>query len=199
MRELLIATSNKGKLPGITLGLKGLPFEYLTLADVPNLGEVEETGETFEGNAIIKAITYALRSGKLTLADDSGVEADALGGRPGVQSARYVAGSDKDRYMKVLEEMKDVPDELRTGRYVDVIAVCDPDQNFKVMTWRGECLCHITREPMGDHGFGYDPIFIIDELQKTFGECTVEELEGFNHRSRALAKAYPYLAKIYER
>lgn len=197
MRELLVATMNKGKVPGIQLGLKGLPFQIISLLDLPESREVEETANSFEGNAIIKAMTYAMRTGKLTLADDSGVKVDALNGRPGVRSARYVPGTDEDRYRKVLEEMKDVPDEKRTGRYVDMIAICDPEQGYRVMTFRGECECMVLREPSGTKGFGYDPIFRINELGKTFGECELEELEGIGHRSRALAKAREILLKEF--
>lgn len=197
MRELLIATGNKSKLPGLRIGLAGLPFEILTLNDIDKHGEVEESAETIEGNAIIKAMTYAIRSQKLTLADDSGLEVDALDGRPGVRSARYVPGIDSDRYQKVLDEMKDVPDEKRTARFVSVIAICDPQKDYKVSTSRGTCEGRIIHEPKGTHGFGYDPIFYANVLKKTFAESPIEELAPVSHRGNAMAKAREALLKEF--
>jgi XTP/dITP diphosphohydrolase len=197
MREILLATSNAGKIPGIKQGLEGVSFSYKTLVDFPHIGDVEENAATMEGNAIAKAMSYAVRSAMLTIADDSGVEVDALDGRPGVKSARYVQGSDEDRYRAVLAEMENVPDEKRTGRYVAVIAVCDPQQNYRVMTWRGECEGIILREPRGSGGFGYDPIFEIAGLGKTFAELSIDELVGVSHRSKAFAEAREMLKKEF--
>ncbi|MCR4325742.1 MAG: RdgB/HAM1 family non-canonical purine NTP pyrophosphatase [Patescibacteria group bacterium] len=188
MRELLIATSNPGKLREIRDALGDIPFEVLTLAGVEAGEEVEETGETFEENAILKAKTYGERTGKLTLAEDSGLEVDALGGRPGVMTARYAEGSDEDRYHKLLDEMKHVPDEKRGAQFRAVVAIYDPEGG-KVHTRTGAYRGRITREPSGAGGFGYDPIFFSDELQKVGAEMSPQEKNSVSHRGKAIAKA----------
>lgn len=190
MRELLIATRNEGKMPEIRHALEGVPFTVLDINDVPALSgfEPEETGATFKENAVLKAKAYGARSGMLTLADDSGIEVDALHGEPGVKSARYAPGSDADRNAKLLEVMKDVPDGQRTARMVSAIAIYDPTSG-KSETCRAEVRGKITREPRGTRLFGYDPIFLYDEAGKTGGEMTVKEKDGFSHRGKALAKA----------
>ena len=190
MRELLIATRNEGKMPEIRHALEGLPFTILDVNDVPALSAVypEESGKTYEENAIIKVKEYGMKSGMLALADDSGIEVDALGGRPGVQSAYYAPGTDADRYTKLLRELKDVPDEKRTARFVSVIAIYDPVSG-KLRTCNGTNAGRIMREPVGDRPFGYDPVFFYDEAGKTGGEMTVEEKDGYSHRGKALAKA----------
>lgn len=187
MRELLIATRNMGKFPEMVNGLSGLPFAMKSAREVAALDsfEPEETGATFEENAILKATEYGEKAGMLTIADDSGVEVDALGGEPGVKSARYVAGSDTDRYEAVLTKMVDVPNEKRTARFVSVIAVYDP-LTKKIETTRGECTGHVLREPRGERGFGYDPIFYVDEIGKTFAEASLEEKQRIDHRGKAL-------------
>lgn len=189
MREMLIATHNKGKIPEMENGLSGLDFRFLTMddTDIDPSFRVDEVGETFEGNALIKAFICGKKSGKLTIADDSGVEIDALGGEPGVMSARYAEGTDKKRYEIVLEKMQNVADEKRTAKFVSVIALYDPVSD-KVRTTRGECLGRITREPKGERGFGYDPIFFADELGKTYAEATLEEKQSVDHRGKALKK-----------
>ncbi|MDP2648578.1 MAG: RdgB/HAM1 family non-canonical purine NTP pyrophosphatase [bacterium] len=188
MRELLIATSNQGKLREIREALGEIPFEMLTLADVESGEDVEETGATLEENAILKARTYGERTGKLTLAEDSGLEVNSLGGRPGVMTARYATGSDEDRYRKLLDEMKDAPDEKRGARFRAVAAVYDP-KGGKVRTCEGEYRGKIAREPRGAGGFGYDPIFFSDELQKMGAEMSAEEKNSVSHRGKAIAKA----------
>ena len=124
----------------------------------------------------------------LTLADDSGIEVDALGGAPGIQSARYAAGTDADRNTKLLDAMKDVPAEKRVARFVTVIAIYDPPSG-NVRTCREEVFGQITPEPRGERPFGYDPVFLYDEAGKTGGEMTIEEKNRYSHRGRALAKA----------
>src|SRR3989344_2992963 len=189
MRELLIATRNEGKMPEIRHALEGLAFHIVDINDVPELTgfEPEEHGATFEENAIIKAKEYGAWSGMLTLADDSGVEVDALNGEPGIKSARYVPGSDADRYRKLLEVMKDVPDEKRTARFTVVIAMYDP-KNDRIQTCEGIAEGHITREPRGERPFGYDPVFFYDEAGKTGGKMTIEEKDKYSHRGKALTK-----------
>ncbi|MEN9561684.1 MAG: hypothetical protein RIQ56_957 [Candidatus Parcubacteria bacterium] len=188
MRELLIATRNTNKIPGLMVYLTGLPLQPISLSDVGDTAEVSETAQTFEGNAIIKACTYAFRSGKLTLADDSGFVVDALHGKPGVLSARYVPGRDIDRYEKVLEEMREIPERERSARYVAAIAICDPNRGYEVRTAVGICEGLVAREPRGHNGFGYDPIFYANELKKTFAEATLEEKSPVSHRGKAMAE-----------
>jgi XTP/dITP diphosphohydrolase len=190
MRQLLIATRNEGKMPEMRHGLEGVPFIIIDINDVPALGkyEPEESGSTYEVNALIKAKEYGARAGILALADDSGIEVDALGGEPGVQSARYAEGTDADRNAKLLSVLKDVPDEKRGARFVSVIAIFDPTSG-KARTCRAEVYGQLTREPRGGRPFGYDPIFLYNEAGKTGGEMTLEEKDNFSHRGRALAKA----------
>ena len=190
-RKLLIATRSKGKFPEIVSLLEGMPFEFLNLNDVPDIPkgyEVEEPAETFEGNAIIKAMTLGKKSGLLTLADDAGLEVDAMGGRPGVYSARYAPGTDEDRYVKLLSELKNIPENERTARFKAVIAIYDPE-NDKVRTCDGTYEGIIAREPKGTSGFGYDPVFYCVKLGKTTAEMTLEEKNSVSHRGEALRKA----------
>jgi XTP/dITP diphosphohydrolase len=189
MRKLLVATHNAGKLEEMRKLLAGLPFEVISMddTDIPKEWRVDEAGETFEGNALIKAMLTGKRSGLLSIADDSGVEIDALGGEPGVRSARYVEGSDEDRYRAVLQKMQGVPDEKRTARFVSVVALHDPDID-RVRVARGECEGRILREPAGERGFGYDPIFYVEEMGKTYAEATLEEKMRIDHRGKAIAK-----------
>jgi len=190
MRELLIATRNEGKMPEIRHALEGVPFIVIDLNDVPELDgfEAAETGATFEENASIKAKVYGEKTSLLALADDSGLEVDALGGAPGIQSARYAVGTDADRNRKLLKVMKDVADEKRTARFVTVIAIYDPVRK-QLETCREEVYGRITREPRGERPFGYDPIFLYDEAGKTGGEMSVAEKNQYSHRGKALAKA----------
>ena len=194
-KKILIATRSKGKFPEIVSKLKGLPFEFLNLNDVGNLPqdyEVDEPAMTFEGNAIIKAMTFGKKTGFIVLTDDSGLEVDALDGRPGVYSARYVSGTDEDRNRELLKELKDVPDHKRGAQFRCVIALYDP-QNEKIRTCDGVCRGRIVREPKGENGFGYDPIFYSEELGKTTAEINLEEKNSISHRGKALEKAYRIL------
>ena len=199
MKQLLIATRNKGKFPEIVAELQGLPFEFLSLMDVKNLPpdfEVEEPAMTFEGNAIIKAMTIGRKTGLITLAEDSGLEVNALNGMPGVYSARYASGSDEDRCNKLLEEIKDVPDEKRGAQFRAVIAIYDPEAN-KIRTCEGVCMGRIIREPKGNNGFGYDPIFYREEFRRTTAEMTVAEKNSISHRGIALREARKILEKEF--
>ncbi|HVU75875.1 MAG TPA: RdgB/HAM1 family non-canonical purine NTP pyrophosphatase [Candidatus Paceibacterota bacterium] len=198
MREILIATRNKGKVPEIAAGLAGLGLEFKSVLDVPALEgfEPEETGNTFEANAEIKAAEYGAKAHMITIADDSGLEIDALHGEPGIRSARYVEGADVDRYRAVLAKMQDIPDERRTARFVSVIALYDPEAD-KVLTTRGECAGRILHEPKGEHGFGYDPIFFADGIGKTFGEATLEEKQSVDHRGKALLQMRAMIEREY--
>lgn len=198
MRELLIATGNKGKFPEITAVLSGVPFTFINLNDLGYAEgyEVEEPGSTFESNAIVKAMTWGKRSGKLTIAEDSGFVVDALDGRPGVYSARYIEGTDTDRLNKVLKEMRDVPDEKRTARFMAVVAIYDPERGDKVRLCEGSTDGIVTREAIGTSGFGYDPIFRYNDTGKTGGEMTKEEKNAVSHRGRAMRKAKELLLEF---
>ncbi|MGD0328719.1 MAG: RdgB/HAM1 family non-canonical purine NTP pyrophosphatase [Minisyncoccia bacterium] len=190
-RKVLIATRSKGKFPEIVSLLQGLPFEFVNLNDVPELPkdyEVEEPGTTFEGNAIIKAMTLGKKTGFLTLAEDAGLEVEALGGRPGVYTARYAPGTDADRNTKLLGELDGVPDEKRTARFRTVIAIYDPDTD-KVRLCEGTYEGRIATAPRGTNGFGYDPVFFSIKLGKTSAEMTLEEKNSISHRGIAIRKA----------
>ncbi len=189
-RKLLIATRNKGKIAEISLELNDLSFETIGLdeADVSKDFEVEEPAMTMEGNALIKAFAYGRKTGLLTLAEDAGLEVDALFGRPGVFSARYAAGTDEDRYKKLLNELKNFSEEKRGAQFRAVVALYDPATE-KVRTCEGIYRGVIAKEPKGVNGFGYDPIFYNLELNKTNAEMTKEEKNLISHRGIALRKA----------
>lgn len=198
MKRLIVATHSKGKFPEIVSKLGDVPFEIVNLLGAgfaPDF-EVEEPGMTFEGNAIIKAMTFGMLTGEMTLADDSGIEVDALNGRPGVYSARYAPGTDEDRYRKLLGEMEDVPEEKRGAQFHCVIAIFDP-KTKKIRTCEGICRGKILREPRGDHGFGYDPVFFHEATGKTTAEMTVEEKNAVSHRGNALKLAREVLLKEF--
>ena len=199
MRQLLIATRSKGKFQEIVAGLSGLLFELVNLNDIPELPkvyEVEEPASTFEGNAIIKAMTLGKKTGMLTLAEDAGLCVDALDGRPGVRTARYAPGTDVDRYTKLLGELQGVPEEKRQAKFVAVIAIYDPE-NDRVRTCEGIYEGLITTEPIGENGFGYDPVFFNVELGKTNANMNLEEKNEVSHRGKALKKAKKILEKEF--
>ncbi len=188
--ELLLATTNEGKIKELRkiLGDEGL--ELLSLGDWAI--EVEETGETFAENALLKARTYHQVSGLPTLADDSGLEVEALNGAPGVYSARYAGAeaSDLDRMMKLLDEMKEVPTEKRGARFVCVAAIVwSGDEHVFVGEARGTLL----KELRGEGGFGYDPIFYYAPLEKTFAELTNKEKAEVSHRGIAFRQLATWL------
>jgi XTP/dITP diphosphohydrolase len=190
MRELVIGTGNKGKLKEFDAYLRDLPFKLLSLTDVfPEGVEIKEPGETLEGNAIIKAMTIGKRTGKLTLADDTGLEVDALGGEPGVRSARFAPGTDEDRQNFLLEKMRDVPDGKRGGQMRCVLAIYDPERDDKVRVVSGVMKVSIAREPRGNLGFGYDSVMCVEETGRMHAEETTEERNKTSHRGKALGKA----------
>jgi len=199
MKKLLIASKNKGKVSEIKNTLADMGFEILSLEDVPGddkLKEVEEPAITYEGNAIIKAMTIGNRFRMLTLADDTGLEIDALDGRPGVNSSRYADGTTAGRNKSVLDEMRGMPDEKRTARFRSVIAIYDPETE-KVQTCEGKIEGIIAREPKGENGFGYDPIFYVPELEKTLAEISFSEKSSRDHRARAMSKVKEILREYF--
>jgi XTP/dITP diphosphohydrolase len=193
MTKLLIATTNAGKVAEIAELLSDLNYEVLGLADLPQaLPDVEETGTTFEANALLKAEYYYAQTGLLSLADDSGLEVDALDGRPGVYSARYagVGASDAARVAKLLAELRDVPATERTARFVCTIALIGP--GVREM-FTGTCTGVIADAPRGANGFGYDPVFIEPSAERSFAELTRAEKAAISHRGRALKQVKTWL------
>jgi XTP/dITP diphosphohydrolase len=193
--KLLLATNNKGKIREYKSLLRGIPYEIVTLAEQGITTEVAEVGGSFEENARLKASTPAKESGLLSLADDSGLEVDALGGEPGSLSHRYAGegATDEDRINYLLSRLKDVPDKERTARFRCVIAIAAP--NGRVELCSGICRGIITTTPKGDRGFGYDPIFYLPEFGKTMAELTLEEKNRVSHRAKAAEKARELLMK----
>lgn len=195
--KLVIATSNKGKLSEFEKLLKPLNIEVLSLKDFPHLGEIEENGETFAANALIKAKTVAGTTGLISLADDSGLEVDCLKGLPGVHSARFAGEprDDKANNGKLLSLLEGVPLEKRTARFKCIIAIIDLDG--KEYTAEGSCEGLIINEEKGGAGFGYDPLFYVPEYQKTFAELDMETKNKISHRGIATEKAMKILYKIF--
>jgi XTP/dITP diphosphohydrolase len=187
--RLVVATTNQGKLKEIVRLLEGLSVEVLSLADYPSMPEAEETGSTFAENAIQKAIHAAQFTGEIALADDSGLEVDALGGEPGIRSSRFAGpgATDAQRNALLLEKMKAVPDEKRTARFHCVAAVASPAGESQ--TFDGVCEGRIIHEPRGNNGFGYDPLFYIPERDKTMAELPAEVKNRISHRAKAMAAA----------
>ena len=196
MRRLVIATKNEGKAREIARILADSGFEIYSLRDYPSMTEPEETASTFAGNAEIKALAAANHTGELAIADDSGLVVDALDGAPGVYSSRFAGegATDEDRNAKVLELMKDVPDDRRTARFVAVAAVAEPGRI--IGTAEGTVEGIITREPCGTNGFGYDPIFYVKELGKTTAELSPNEKNLISHRGKAFRAAKEILARM---
>ena len=197
--ELLIATGNKGKVAELRSLLAGLPLRLRDLAEFPSAREVEETGQTFADNASLKAQGYAAQIGLWTLADDSGLEVDALGGAPGVFSARYGGEglTDAGRVERLLTELSRVAARDRRARFVCVIAIADPHGHVMNL-WTGTCEGQIIHAPRGTHGFGYDPIFLPDGFEQTFGELPAEIKHDISHRARALKAARSFLVNHFQ-
>ena len=186
MKKIVIATQNKGKAKDFETMLAPLGYEVLTLRDVAQDMDVEETGVTFEENAILKAEAVSHALGIPVISDDSGLEIDALNGEPGVYSARYagLAKSDGANIDKVLEKLAGVPDNERTARFRCVLAVAAPGQ--KTETFSGSCEGIILHERRGNNGFGYDPIFFAPEQDKAMAELEPREKAAISHRGNAL-------------
>ncbi len=184
---ILIATRNRHKLEEIRGILAGSGIELLGLDDCEGIPEVEEDRDSFEGNAMKKAEISAKATGRLAMADDSGLEVDALGGAPGVYSARYSGEpvSYRRNNQKLLKEMDGVSD--RQARFVCVVALCGPGGECR--TVRGTCEGVIVEEPRGDMGFGYDPLFVADGESRTFAEMEEAEKNRLSHRYRAFERA----------
>jgi XTP/dITP diphosphohydrolase len=197
LTELLVATNNPGKVREFEELLADLPVKITFPAQQGLVLEVDETGDTFEENARIKALAYARASDFPALADDSGLEVDALNGRPGVHSARYAGpdANDIDRYQKLLAALADIPTEKRLARFRCVVAVALPDGT--VYTADGTCEGEIGYAPRGQHGFGYDPVFIVHGYGgQTMAELPPNVKNRISHRARAVIAARPLLLRI---
>ena len=188
MKQIVVASTNAHKVKEIAAILKPYGWDVKSLLDFPNIPDVRETGSTFEENALLKATTIAKILNQPVLADDSGIEVDALNGMPGVLSARW-AGSQKNdaaNLYLLLSQLEDVPAERRTARYVCVAAYADPTGQSK--TARGEWEGQVAFSPKGTNGFGYDPIFLIPELGKHVAEFTELEKDAMSHRLLAFTE-----------
>lgn len=188
MKQVIIATKNKGKAKDFEAIFNPYGFEVLTLHDVAQDMDVEETGATFAENAILKAEALAERLQTFVIADDSGLEIDALDGAPGVYSARYAGldKSDEANIEKVLTELAHVDDNKRTARFCCAIALAGPDMETK--TAFGTCEGLIAHDRKGTNGFGYDPIFFVPELGKMMAELQPKEKAAISHRGNAIKK-----------
>lgn len=186
--EIIVATGNRGKLREIRSALKGLGFQIRGLMDFANVPEMEEDGESFAENGLKKARFYSQFFGKLTIADDSGLEVDALGGTPGIYSARYagIRASDQENRKKLLKELEGVPISRRGAGFKCVMAMVSPDGR-EALT-EGSCRGRIGFKEIGKKGFGYDPIFILTRHGKTMAQLSLEEKDRVSHRGKALRK-----------
>jgi XTP/dITP diphosphohydrolase len=198
LQELLIGTSNNGKIAEFQLLLAATPLRLRNLAEFPMIEEVEETGITFSDNAILKARSYARQTGLWALADDSGLEVDALGGAPGILSARYggAGATDNERIERLLEELSPYAQQARRARFICAIAIADAEGQVANISI-GKCEGQIIHAPRGTHGFGYDPIFVPDGFEQTFGELMPEVKEKISHRALAFQKAQSFLASHF--
>lgn len=196
MREVVIATKNKGKALEFEQMFQPFQIQVKTLLDLPEFPEIEETGATFEENAIIKAESVMKETKAMVMADDSGLVIDALDGRPGVYSARY-AGPEKDdeaNIQKVLRELEGVPLSKRTARFYCALALAIPGR--ETITVNGTCEGFITFEKKGTNGFGYDPIFFVQGYERTMAELLPNEKNKISHRAEALAKMRTILEQL---
>ncbi|MGD9590184.1 MAG: RdgB/HAM1 family non-canonical purine NTP pyrophosphatase [Pyrinomonadaceae bacterium] len=194
MGPILLATRNPGKAGEMKRLFSASGFKFVSLADFPEIGEIEETGTTFAENAILKAAGYAALAGTAAIADDSGLEVDALDGAPGVLSARYggPGASDADRIRKLLKDLDAVDGQGRSARFVCSVALADTDGRILALE-EGVCPGRIASVPSGSGGFGYDPVFIPEGYDRTFAELSGEIKNRTSHRAQAGMKIMRYL------
>ena len=201
MIELLVGTTNQEKFAEVRAFLGSLPWRILSLKSLGNWPAIVEDGTTFEENALKKARALAEYAGYLTLADDSGLAVDALGGAPGIYSARYCGeeSNDHKNNEKLLHELRGVPEEKRTARFICALALCAPkSRGLREWTVRRSCEGRIAFGPKGHHGFGYDPLFFYPPLGKTFGELDRETKATVSHRGKALKKLAERLPSLVD-
>ena len=195
MIEVVIATKNEKKLRELKRYLKSVKAHIISLKDISRAPGIREDKSTFKGNAIKKAVTISKFTKGVVLADDSGLCVDALGGQPGVKSARFAGRNkkDHDNNAKLLKMMKRVPAGKRTARFVCAVAVADNGKTVKIV--EEYCNGRIADSVRGRHGFGYDPLFLIPKYKKTFGELGLKVKDKMSHRSKALKKAREFLRR----
>ncbi|MEE8194315.1 MAG: XTP/dITP diphosphatase [Dehalococcoidales bacterium] len=196
MAKLLLATGNRAKLKELKSLLQSLSCELVTPAEAGISTDVDETGSSLEENARLKATAAAASSRLLAVADDSGLEVEALGGEPGVLSARYAGAtaSDVERTSYLLSRLEGVPWEKRRARFRCVLAVATPDGQVRL--YSGDCPGVITLESRGEMGFGYDPVFYLPQLDRTMAQLSLEEKNRLSHRGQAARKALPLLKRL---
>jgi XTP/dITP diphosphohydrolase len=196
--ELVIATKNPGKVREIRKALRGLRIRLHSLNDFPEIPDVEEGGKTFTENALKKARFYANYLKKITIADDSGLEVDALGGLPGIHSARYAGegASNRENNRKLLKEMEDIPLSKRKARFRCVLALVSPDGRETIA--EGVCQGRIGLREVGRRGFGYDPLFLLPQYGKTIAQLSIEEKNRISHRGKALRKLRKMLKTLMD-
>ncbi len=196
--QLLVATKNNGKVAELKNLSLDFPVRLRSLREFVDAGDVKETGENFKENAALKAQGYALHTGLWSLADDSGLEVEALRGAPGIFSARYggKSATDQVKIKKLLRELNKKQNDERFARFVCAMAISDEKGEIKFVA-EGICNGRISLEPRGNNGFGYDPIFIPAGFNKTFGELSSEIKQQISHREKASGKIIQYLGEFY--
>ncbi|MBC1499898.1 XTP/dITP diphosphatase [Listeria weihenstephanensis] len=199
MKKLVIATNNIGKAKEFEKLFGAHGIEILTLADFPEIGEIEETGTTFAENAALKAETVSKQIGQVVIGDDSGLIVDALDGAPGIYSARYAGNqhNDADNNKKLLQELSGVPNDARQAKFHCTLAIAIPDQTTQFFS--GECEGSILTAPQGENGFGYDPLFYVAEFDKSMAEIAPEQKNKISHRAKALEKVSKNIDQLLEK
>ncbi len=197
LKEIVIASKNLGKIREFKSILEPLGFTVYSISDFPEIDEIEETGTSFKENALIKARTVAEKTGLISLADDSGLEVEALDGKPGIYSARFAGenASDQDNNQKLLLELKNIKKEARKAKYVSALALFNPEK-MEAEIVEGTCDGIILEEYRGDGGFGYDPLFYLESLDKTFAEIPIEIKNRISHRGKALESLKKVLTNL---
>jgi XTP/dITP diphosphohydrolase len=197
MTRLVVGTRNRKKCHELADLLKDLSLDVVDLSAYPDAPDIEETGSTFEENAQLKAAGLAKALGQWVLAEDSGLVVPGLNGRPGVYSARYAGkhGDDEANNNRLLAELAPLPDDRRVAYYVCVAALANPNGEV-VATTEGRCHGEISKERRGAGGFGYDPLFLVREYHRTFGELSLRVKQALSHRGKAIAQMRPWLRKI---
>ncbi len=200
MRSIVLASANGKKIAELKELLRRTEIDLIGLDSYPGIGDIVEDGHSFEENALIKARAVWRHTSKLVLADDSGLEVDALGGAPGIFSARYAGPKkdDVDNYRKLLHELRDVPQSKRTARFHCILALVGPDSNGQYFekTFDGKCEGRIAFEPRGRHGFGYDPVFFLPEYGCTSAELDPEIKNRISHRADAMQKFLQWMGQL---
>jgi XTP/dITP diphosphohydrolase len=194
---VVLATRNAGKVAEFMALLADFPIQVYSLEAFPQIPPLSEDGMTYTENAISKALTVARLTGRVAIAEDSGIEVEALQGAPGPASHRFLGegASDSVRNSRLVQALRDMPESRRHARYRAIVAVASP--NGSVRTFEGTCEGAILLAPRGSHGFGYDPIFLVPELGKSMGQLPLATKNRISHRAQALTKAKPYLRQLF--